>query len=185
MLPPSPSQSRMCRFPASGSSRESFAHSGVAVDDPGSWERVPLEEVMKPIPQESAPPPQQPHLPDPCDLMGVPANSSKVSQYAVVGIVAVACTRAGNEAHYLSIPTSMPNSLRGCSANVKISHVMRFPRVANPGHSPARRRRRPVPRGTVSLDRLKQHRPPRWVSCGRAGLLFVDLAGLNDVKPAY
>src|SRR5262245_12916726 len=30
MLPSSPSQTRMCRFPASGSSRESFAHGGVA-----------------------------------------------------------------------------------------------------------------------------------------------------------
>src|SRR5499427_4382433 len=88
MLPPSPSQSRMCRFPASGSSRESFAHSGVAVDDPGCWERVPLEEVIKPIPWESAPPPRQPLLPDACDLMGAPAKSSKVARYAVVGIVA-------------------------------------------------------------------------------------------------
>src|SRR5262245_24379206 len=78
----------MCRFPASGSSRESFAHSGVAVDDPGCWERVPLEEVMKPIPWESAPSPRQPFLPDPCNLVGVPAKSSEVARYAVVGIVA-------------------------------------------------------------------------------------------------
>ncbi len=36
-----PSQSRTCRFLASGSSRERFAHSGVAVDDPSCWQRVP------------------------------------------------------------------------------------------------------------------------------------------------
>ena len=32
---PHPSQTRTCRFPASGSSRERFARGGVAVEDPG------------------------------------------------------------------------------------------------------------------------------------------------------
>jgi hypothetical protein len=39
---PHPSQTRMCRFPASGSSRESFAHSGVSMDDAGWGQRMPL-----------------------------------------------------------------------------------------------------------------------------------------------
>ena len=86
MLPPSPLTVRTCRFLAYGSSRESFAHGGVAVDDPGSWERVPLQEVMEPIPWESAPSPRQPLLPD--NRLGVPAKSPKVARYAVVGIVA-------------------------------------------------------------------------------------------------
>src|SRR5262249_43130256 len=85
-----PAQSRTCRFPASGSSRESFAHSGVAVDDPSCWERVSLQEVRKPIPWESAPASRQQLLPGPCNLVGVPAKSSKVTRYAVVGIVAPA-----------------------------------------------------------------------------------------------
>src|SRR6202521_662142 len=44
----------------------------------------------EPAPKEPAPaiPPRQPLLPDPLDLIGVPAYSSKVASYAVVGIVA-------------------------------------------------------------------------------------------------
>src|SRR5262249_53207739 len=86
MLPPSPLTVRTCRFLAYGSSRESFAHGGVAVDDPGSWERVPLQEGMEPIPWESAPSPRQPLLPD--NPLGVPAKLPKVARHAVVGIVA-------------------------------------------------------------------------------------------------
>jgi hypothetical protein len=37
-----PSQSRTCRFPASGSSWKSFAREGVAMDDPGRRQRMPL-----------------------------------------------------------------------------------------------------------------------------------------------
>ena len=72
---PHPSQTRTCRFPASGSSRESFAHGGVAMDDPGCWQRMALEEFIEAVPVEPAPsiPPRQPFLPDPRDLMGVPA----------------------------------------------------------------------------------------------------------------
>jgi hypothetical protein len=39
---PHPSQSRMCRFPASGSSWKSFAREGVAMDDSGSRQRMTL-----------------------------------------------------------------------------------------------------------------------------------------------
>src|ERR1035438_1401496 len=42
------------------------------------------------VPKEPTPasPPRQPFLPNPHDLIGVPAYSSKVARYAVVGIVA-------------------------------------------------------------------------------------------------
>ena len=43
---PHPSQTRTCRFPASGSSRESFARVGVkAVDDPRRGKRMALERL--------------------------------------------------------------------------------------------------------------------------------------------
>src|SRR4051794_24233401 len=35
---PRPSQTRTCRFPASGSSGESFAPDGLVMDDPGRWQ---------------------------------------------------------------------------------------------------------------------------------------------------
>src|SRR5438067_6980020 len=90
VAPPHPSQTRMCRFPASGSSWESLAHGGVAVNDPGRRQRVTLEECGESAPMEpvSVPPPRQPFLPCPRDLTGIPAQSSAVTRYAVVGIVA-------------------------------------------------------------------------------------------------
>src|SRR6266478_6219324 len=39
---PHPSQSRTCRFPASGSSWESLARSGVTMDNSRCWERTAL-----------------------------------------------------------------------------------------------------------------------------------------------
>src|SRR5215470_6466629 len=45
--PPRPPQIRTCRFPASGSSRERFVPSGVAVDDPGRWQRMTGEERVE------------------------------------------------------------------------------------------------------------------------------------------
>src|SRR5215472_14307955 len=45
--PPRPPQIRTCRFPASGSSRERFVSSGVAVDDPGRWQRMTGEERVE------------------------------------------------------------------------------------------------------------------------------------------
>src|SRR5215467_13195422 len=45
--PPHPPQIRTRRFPASGSSRERFVPSGVAVDDPGRWQRMTGEERVE------------------------------------------------------------------------------------------------------------------------------------------
>src|SRR5215471_1196563 len=72
---PHPSQTRMCRFPASGSSWESLARGGVAMDNSRRWQRAALEECSEPAPVEPAPaiPPRQPFLPNPRDLVGVPA----------------------------------------------------------------------------------------------------------------
>src|SRR5271167_1964295 len=80
----------MCSFPASGSSWKSFAREGVAMDDPGCRQGVTLSERGELAPKEPTPasPPRQPFLPNPHDLIGVPAYSSKVARYAVVGIVA-------------------------------------------------------------------------------------------------
>src|SRR5271156_2151865 len=80
----------MCSFPASGSSWKSFAREGVAMDDPGCRQGVTLSERGELAPKEPPPasPPRQPFLPNPHDLIGVPAYSSKVARYAVVGIVA-------------------------------------------------------------------------------------------------
>jgi hypothetical protein len=68
-------QTRMCRFPASGSSWESLARGGVPMDNSRRWQRAALEECSKPAPVEPAPaiPPRQPFLPNPRDLVGVPA----------------------------------------------------------------------------------------------------------------
>src|SRR6202162_2262231 len=80
----------MCRFPASGSSRKSFARGCVPMDDPGCWQWVTREEIIQSIPVEPTPtiPTRQPFLPDPDDLIGVPAHSFDVARDAVVGIVA-------------------------------------------------------------------------------------------------
>src|ERR1700689_4323726 len=80
----------MCSFPASGSSWKSFAREGVARDDPGCRQGVTLSERGELVPKEPTPasPPRQPFLPNPHDLIGVPAYSSKVARYTVVGIVA-------------------------------------------------------------------------------------------------
>src|SRR6516225_2543317 len=60
------------------------------MDNPGCRQRVPLEECSEPAPEEPTPaiPPRQPFLPDPCDLIGVPAQTPNVARYAIVGIVA-------------------------------------------------------------------------------------------------
>ena len=87
---PHPSQTRTCRFPASGSSRESFAHGGVAMDDPWWRQRMVFQPLIETAPQNIAvaPSPREPLLPDPHDLPGVPAQSPTIAAYAVVGIVA-------------------------------------------------------------------------------------------------
>src|SRR5215470_7890059 len=68
-------QTRMCRFPASGSSWESLARGGVPMHNSRRWQRAALEECSEPAPVEPAPaiPPRQPFLPNPRDLVGVPA----------------------------------------------------------------------------------------------------------------
>src|ERR1700676_3101096 len=73
----------MCRFPASGSSWKSFAREGVAMDDPGCRQGVTLSERSELVPKEPTPaiPPRQLFLPNPRDLIGVPAYSSKVARY--------------------------------------------------------------------------------------------------------
>src|SRR5262245_20642362 len=75
VAPPHPSQTRMCRFPASGSSWESLAHSCVSMDDPDCRQRMALKERIEPVPLEPALaiPPRQPFAPGQCDLIGVPA----------------------------------------------------------------------------------------------------------------
>jgi len=50
--PPRPPQIRTRRFPASGSSRERFVPAGVAVDDPGRWQRMMGEERVEVSPDE-------------------------------------------------------------------------------------------------------------------------------------
>src|ERR1700675_2283566 len=80
----------MCSFPASGSSWKSFAREGVAMDDPGCRQGVTLSKRGELVPKEPTRgiPPVLPFLPNPRDLIGVRAYSSKVARYAVVDIVA-------------------------------------------------------------------------------------------------
>src|ERR1035437_460650 len=60
------------------------------MDEPGCRQRVTLWECREPALGEPTPaiPPRQPFLPDRRDLTGIPAYSSRVARYAVVGIVA-------------------------------------------------------------------------------------------------
>jgi len=87
---PHPSQCRTSRFPASGSSRESFARRGVWMSDPDWRQRVAFQDLVHARPPEHALAisPRQPPLPNPPDLMGVPAQSSTVATNAIVGVVA-------------------------------------------------------------------------------------------------
>src|SRR6516164_8390809 len=85
---PNPLQPGWGGFPLSGSSRESFAHGGVTVDDLCRWQRVTREESGELSPIQSASPSRQPFLPDPSDLMEVPAEPTNIASYAVVGVVA-------------------------------------------------------------------------------------------------
>src|SRR5262250_3755134 len=50
--PPRPPQIRTRRFPPSGSSRARFVPAGVAVDDPGRWQRMTGEERSEVSPYE-------------------------------------------------------------------------------------------------------------------------------------
>src|SRR5271166_4299623 len=87
----SPSQFRTCRFPASGSSRESLAHGrDITMDNPSRWERMPLQESIEAFPWEHALaiPSRQPFPPHPHNLPREPSDASMIARYAVVGIVA-------------------------------------------------------------------------------------------------
>jgi len=70
---PRPPQIRTRQFPASGSSRESFVPSGVAVDDPGQWQRMAGEERVEYGPCEQLPSRStfHPLVPDPLDLVAI------------------------------------------------------------------------------------------------------------------
>jgi len=72
---PHPSQTRTCRFPASGSSRERFAHGGVSMDDLDWGQRVASQDFVELGPSDPALPisPRQPLAPDPPNLIGEPA----------------------------------------------------------------------------------------------------------------
>src|SRR4051812_5303160 len=78
------------RFPASGSSGESFAPGDVAMDDPGRWQRALLQECRQTRPGVGALtiPSRQPSLPDPHNLVGIPEYPSTVSRHAIIGVVA-------------------------------------------------------------------------------------------------
>ncbi|MGY4183008.1 hypothetical protein ACVIHH_008299 [Bradyrhizobium sp. USDA 4518] len=71
-------QTRTCRFPASGSSRERFARGGVAVEDLGRGQRVPRQKVVEAGPSDHALTisPRQPLAPDPHHFVGEPAQAS-------------------------------------------------------------------------------------------------------------
>src|SRR3954449_4698571 len=85
-----PSPTPTCRFPASGSSGESFAPGDVAMDDPGRRQRALLQERRQALPCVGALPipSRQPSLPDPHNLMSIPVHPSAVSRHAVVGVMA-------------------------------------------------------------------------------------------------
>jgi hypothetical protein len=86
--PPRPPQIRTCPIRASGSSRERFVPSGVAVNDLGRWQRVTDEERVEVVPFErpSACSTFQPLVPDPHDLIAIFLNPTRD---AVVGVVTV------------------------------------------------------------------------------------------------
>ncbi len=87
---PHPPQTRTCGFPASGSSRERFAHGSVAVDDLDGRQRVASQHVVEAGPQNRplTISPGQPLSPDPSDLIGEPSQPPRVAADAVVGEVA-------------------------------------------------------------------------------------------------
>src|ERR1700757_927388 len=90
MLPSPPSQTRTCGFPASGSSRESFARGGVAMEDPDWRQWVPGQHFVEAGPQDHALTitPGQPLAPDTYHLIGEPTQALTVATDAVVGEVA-------------------------------------------------------------------------------------------------
>src|SRR5215471_12447622 len=87
---PHPSQSRTCRFPASGSSRERFARDGVAMEDPDCRQWAPGQKVVEagPCDHASTMTPRQPLAPDANHLIGEPTQAPTVAANAIIGEVA-------------------------------------------------------------------------------------------------
>ncbi|WP_438270246.1 IS91 family transposase [Rhizobium mongolense] len=87
---PTPHRPGTCGIPASGSSRESFAHSGVGMNDLDWRQRAAFQDFVEAGPSDHALAisPRQPLLPNPHDLSGVPPQSSNVATNAVIGAVA-------------------------------------------------------------------------------------------------
>jgi hypothetical protein len=71
--PPRPPQTRTSAIHASGSSRERFVPSGIAVDDPGCWQCVAVEERVEAVPCErlSSRSAGEPLVPDLRDLVAI------------------------------------------------------------------------------------------------------------------
>src|SRR6516165_12248202 len=111
----------MCRFPASGSSRKSFARGCVPVDDPGCWQWVTRYEIIQSIPVEPTLtiPTRQPFLPDPDDLIGVL-------------IIAVAVTSGCNLAQAQKCPSN-PEALG--TTRVLAINPREYPRVEAMDHA--------------------------------------------------
>ena len=127
---------RTCRFPASGSSRESFARVGAkAVDDPRRWKRMALEDRVEAGPGEptsATMPSRQPFLPQHHNLASEPWYTSRVARYAVVGIVA--SHHLGQMGMLSSRPTTvdMRAIQRRAPANSRIVDRRRQCRPINP-----------------------------------------------------
>src|SRR5215469_9542087 len=87
---PHPSQSRTCRFPASGSSRERFARSGIALEDPDWRQWVSGQKFVEagPCDHASTMTPRQPLAPDANHLIGEPTQAPTVAANAIIGEVA-------------------------------------------------------------------------------------------------
>ena len=87
---PIPHRPGRAGFPASGSSRERFAHGGVSMEDLGWRQRMAFQDFVEAGPSDDALAisPRQPFLPYPHHLVGEPSQSSTVAANAVVGEVA-------------------------------------------------------------------------------------------------
>src|SRR5882724_802970 len=83
---PRPSQTRTCAIHASGSSQDSFARDGVAMDDPRLRQGILSEENAETIPAQVPParPPGQPEAPDPAHVVGVSAPPLAIGRDEVV-----------------------------------------------------------------------------------------------------
>src|SRR5215210_5045281 len=151
-------QTRTCRFPASGSSGESFAPDGVVMDDPGRWQRALLQECRQTRPGVGALtiPSRQPPLPDPHNLVGIPTHPSTVPRHAVVGVMAphhgrqVGVLDGNRPMPVIPAPVRHPRQCSGIAALGRdlSDHVDPFARLA-PDMSEAEKVERGAPRSRV------------------------------------